>query len=140
MIFWDDSGAHNDDDHDDYVAIARFTGSVVDLLNPLSDIPGDDPPGGNETNLVSLTQVPEPATGLLLAGGLAALGLSRRLRGISPGALDLPPIERPGDSFRARPLARGRRSSSPQGFRYCTSCPETRVSSPSAGRTMATHG
>jgi hypothetical protein len=86
MIFWDDSGAHNDDDHDDYVAIARFTGSVVDLLNPLSDIPGDDPPGGNETNLVSLTQVPEPATGLLLAGGLAALGLSRRRRGIAPGA------------------------------------------------------
>lgn len=50
-VFWDDSGARNDDDYDDYVALARFR---------------------------SLS-VPEPATGLLLGGGLLALaGLRRR--------------------------------------------------------------
>lgn len=51
-IFWDDSGAANDDNHDDYVAIARF--------RPVS--------------------VPEPGTTLLLGIGLLGAGLARRLR------------------------------------------------------------
>lgn len=81
MIFWDDSGAHNDDDHDDYVAIARFKGSVVDLLDPLSSSTGDDGlPGGETSNPLAATQVPEPATGLLLTAGLAALGFVSRRR------------------------------------------------------------
>jgi hypothetical protein len=50
MILWDDSGARNDDNHDDYVAIARF--------RPLS--------------------VPEPGTVFLLGIGLLVLGSIRR--------------------------------------------------------------
>jgi hypothetical protein len=49
MLFWDDSGAKNDDDHDDYIAVARF--------RPVS--------------------VPEPGTALLLGMGLLATGLTR---------------------------------------------------------------
>lgn len=51
-IFWDDSGAANDDNHDDYIAIARF--------RPVS--------------------VPEPGTTLLLGLGLLGAGMARRLR------------------------------------------------------------
>lgn len=48
-LFWDDSGAANDDDHDDYVAIARF--------RPVS--------------------VPEPGTAVLLGTGVLLLAARR---------------------------------------------------------------
>jgi hypothetical protein len=53
MIFWDDSGAKNDDNHDDYIAVARF--------RPLA--------------------VAEPGTALLLGIGLLGLGWVRRRKG-----------------------------------------------------------
>jgi hypothetical protein len=54
MIFWDDSGASNDDDHDDLIAVARFQPVPV--------------------------QVPEPSTMLLFGAGLAGLAFTRRRR------------------------------------------------------------
>jgi hypothetical protein len=54
MVFWDDSGAANDDNHDDYVTVASFRSSPA--------------------------KVPEPATALLLATGLLAAGHFRRRR------------------------------------------------------------
>jgi hypothetical protein len=52
MILWDDSGADNDDNHDDFVTVARFTP----------------------------TSVPEPGALLLLGTGLIAAGFVRRRR------------------------------------------------------------
>jgi hypothetical protein len=52
MIFWDDSGAKNDDNHDDYISVARF--------RPV--------------------QVPEPGTALLLCTALLGVGLQRLRR------------------------------------------------------------
>ena len=49
-IFWDDSGAKNDDNHDDFIAVARF--------RPVS--------------------VPEPSALWLLGAGLLAFGVARR--------------------------------------------------------------
>jgi hypothetical protein len=59
-IFWDDSGANNDDDYDDLVAVARFS--------PVA------------------TSVPEPSTLFLLGAALMAIaGLGRSMRGSKSG-------------------------------------------------------
>ena len=50
-IFWDDSGARNDDDHDDFIAVARYRPT---------------------------TQVPEPGTLALMGLGIGGLLLGRR--------------------------------------------------------------
>ena len=55
-IFWDDSGARNDDDYDDYITVARFV------------------PGGNPNP----TSVSEPLTLTLLGSSLLGMGLVRR--------------------------------------------------------------
>lgn len=52
MVFWDDSGAKNDDNHDDYIAVAKF--------RPLA--------------------VAEPSTALLLGAALFGLGFVRLRR------------------------------------------------------------
>jgi hypothetical protein len=51
-LFWDDSGAANDDNHDDYIAVARFRA----------------------------VQVPEPAALLLLGLGVLGVALTQRIR------------------------------------------------------------
>jgi hypothetical protein len=51
-IFWDDSGAKNDDNHDDFIAVARYR----------------------------TTTVPEPPAILLLGAGILALAVRRRRR------------------------------------------------------------
>jgi len=55
-IFWDDSGARNDDDYDDYIAVARFT------------------PAG----FVTPVDVSEPLTLTLLGSSLLGMGVLRR--------------------------------------------------------------
>jgi hypothetical protein len=55
MLFWDDAGAANDDNHDDYIAVAHFR------------------PVG----------VPEPAPVLLLGMGLLAIAVTRRRQTIN---------------------------------------------------------
>jgi hypothetical protein len=58
MLFWDDAGARNDDDHDDFIAVARFRPATV--------------------------RVPEPGTFGLAVLGLAGLLMVQRLPRAAP--------------------------------------------------------